>query len=113
MNEFPEFIAALPEVEMPFEGLTARLLQGEGQQVVFLYADRDTDVPEHSHRAQWELVLDGEAVLTMGGKERSYRRGESFYIPEGVPHSATVRAGYRAIMFFDQADRYRAKPPAS
>jgi quercetin dioxygenase-like cupin family protein len=46
----------------------------------------------------------------MNGEARTYWQGESFFIPEGVKHGAHVMAGYRAIIFFDQADRYQAIP---
>lgn len=108
MPEFPDFITRLPELDIPFEGISGHLLQGENQQVAFIEADKDTPVPEHSHRAQWELVICGEVTLTMEGEQKTYRQGDSFYIPEGVEHRAHVFAGYRAVIFFDQPDRYRA-----
>jgi quercetin dioxygenase-like cupin family protein len=101
MHEFPDFITALPELDLPFEGASGRVLQGERQQVAFLSFAKDLSVPEHSHRAQWELVLAGTVTLRMQGTERVYRPGDSFYIPEGVVHGADVHAGYRAIIFFD------------
>jgi len=109
MKEFPEFITKLPELDMPFDGVSGHLLQGESQQAAFARFDKDVEVPMHSHRAQWELVIVGEVRLTMEGEERTYREGESFYIPEGVEHAGKVKAGYRAVIFFDQTDRYRAK----
>ena len=109
MNDFPEFITKLPELDIPFEGVSGHLLQGENQQVAFARFDKDTEVPMHSHRAQWELVMAGEVRLTMEGQERTYREGESFYIPEDVEHAGKVKAGYRAVIFFDQIDRYQAK----
>jgi quercetin dioxygenase-like cupin family protein len=112
MDEFPEFIRALPEVDVPIDGVTGHLLQGKRHQVAFIAFDRDTVVPRHSHRAQWELVVAGEVVLEAAGEERTYSAGDSFYLPEGVEHGARVRAGYRAVVFFDQADRYAVKRPA-
>jgi len=109
MDQFPEFISQLPEVDIPWEGVGGNLLQGEGIQVVFLHFQRQTVVPEHSHRAQWELVLAGEVALNLEGEQTSYRAGQSFYIPAGMVHGAVVQAGYRAIVFFDQADRYQTK----
>jgi quercetin dioxygenase-like cupin family protein len=109
MHDFPEFITKLPELDLPFDGASGHLLQGDNQQVAFARFDKDVEVPMHSHRAQWELVIAGEVKLTMKGEERTYREGESFYIPEGVEHAGHVRAGYRAIIIFDQADRYKAK----
>ncbi len=109
MNEFPGFITELPELDLPFEGVTGYLLQGETQQAVFLSFEAETVVPAHSHRAQWELVLAGEVDLAMDGKKTTMTAGQQFYIPAGVEHSALVRVGYRAIVFFDQPDRYHAK----
>ena len=109
MTDFPQFIRGLPGVAVPFEGVTGFLLQGESQQVAFLEFETDVDVPEHSHNAQWELVIDGEVELTMEGRTDTYRAGQSFYVPAGIPHGAIVRAGYRSIIFFDQADRYQTR----
>jgi quercetin dioxygenase-like cupin family protein len=109
MQTFPDFIEKLPELDIPFDGVSGRLLQGESQQVAFVDFEKDVQVPAHSHRAQWELVIAGQLQLTMKGEARTYRQGESFFIPEGVEHGADVKAGYRAVIFFDQADRYRAK----
>lgn len=109
MKQFPEFIQTLPEVDLPFDGVSGWLLQGETRQVVFLKCHQLTDVPAHSHRSQWELVIDGEVELRMEGKAQVHRAGDSFYIPEGVEHGATIQPGYRAIIFFDQTDRYQIK----
>mgnify|MGYP001813331544 CR=1 FL=1 len=107
MDQFPDFIQGLPEADIPFQGVTGHLLQGEDQQVIFMEATEDTPVPEHRHKAQWELVVAGRVDLTMGGETRTYGPGEAFFVPEGAPHSALVHAGFRSVIFFDQADRYR------
>ena len=109
MDDFPRFIRELPEVDIPIDGVSGYVLQGKNQQVAFLEFETDADVPDHSHRAQWELVVAGEVELNLAGEQKTYRSGDSFYIPDGVVHGATVRAGYRSIVFFDQADRYRTK----
>ena len=109
MTDFPQFIRGLPAIDVPFEGVTGFLMQCESQQVAFLEFEHDTDVPEHSHNAQWELVVDGEVELRRGGKKVVYRAGQSFYIPPGEVHGASVHAGYRSIVFFDQADRYQTR----
>lgn len=109
MDQFPEFVTQLPELDLPFDGVNGYLLQGQKQQVAFVAFHEETEVPEHSHRAQWEICVGGEARLRMGGEEKTIRAGDSFYIPEGVEHGATVGAGYRAVIIFDQVDRYHAK----
>jgi quercetin dioxygenase-like cupin family protein len=109
LREFPSFVAALPEVDFPFPGVRGWLLQGNEQQVVFAEFTETTEVPEHSHAEQWEIVLSGNVQLRMGGRTHEHGAGASFFIPAGVPHAATVRAGYRAIIVFNERGRYAAK----
>ena len=45
-----------------------------------------------------ELVLGGDAI--------SLGRGDTYFVPAGAPHSATIRAGYKDLTLFDQKDRY-------
>jgi len=110
LTDFPEFIRGLPQLDLPFDGASGHVLQGESQQVAFIHFDHEAEVPEHSHAAQWEFVVDGEVELRMDGKKTRYRAGDRFYLPAGAEHGATVGAGYRAVIFFDQPDRYKTKP---
>ena len=64
-------------------------------------------MPEHEHRDQWGVVLEGEVNMTIGGTKRNYRQGETYFVPAGVPHIARVRAGTRGIDVFAERDRYR------
>ena len=106
---FPDFIMTLPEIDVPLPGARGWLLQGEGQQVAFLEFTETVDVPEHSHEEQWEFAIAGHVVLHMRGESVEYTAGESFYIPAGVPHSARVQAGYKAVIFFNSSQRYRTR----
>ena len=36
-------------------------------------------------------------------------KGDQYFIPKDVPHSAKAYAGYADVTFFNQKDRYRAK----
>jgi quercetin dioxygenase-like cupin family protein len=109
IKDFPNFIKALPEIDVPFPGCRGWLIQGMDQQVVFVAFERSVVVPEHSHAEQWEFVLSGEMTLDMGGARRTYCVGDNFFIGAGVLHSAIVSSGYRAIMIFNSPDRYRRK----
>ena len=109
MFDFPSFFDKLPEVDLELPGFTGRLLQGSDQQVVLMSFDEDVVVPEHSHGEQWEFVVAGEVELTIEGAARTYRAGESFHIPAKAPHGGVVKAGYRAVAFFDEPERYRAR----
>jgi quercetin dioxygenase-like cupin family protein len=108
---FPEIIIALPRAEVPGEGVRAYLLQGEGRQVAFVAFDADVDAPEEAHAAQWVVVLEGEVELTTPRGTAVYRRGDTYYIPAGVPHAARIKKGSRLMDLFDQADRFRPKEP--
>ncbi len=109
MDAFPEIFDTLPLADAPVQGVTVRLLRGPTASAIFWHAEQDTAVPEHRHGGQWGVVLSGEIRLTVGSDTRTCRRGDEYYIPAGVPHSATLRKGARVIDFFDDPDRYRAK----
>ena len=109
MKDFPDFIRRLPELDIPLPAVSGHLLQGANHQVAFVRFAEDTVVPAHSHSAQWELVVSGQVRLRIGGEEKLYISGESFYIPAGVEHGATVSAGYRAVVFVDEPNRYAAR----
>jgi len=109
LERFPDFIRTLPEVDVPFEGARGWLLEGSTQQVVFMQFSETIAVPEHQHDDQWELALAGAVELDCGGTSTRYESGERFFIPAGTPHSATVHAGYRALIVFNSPDRYKPK----
>ncbi len=109
MASFPAVFHRLPEADVPIPGVRVRLLRGPTASAIFWEAVQDTSVPEHRHGDQWGVVLEGEMRLTAGGQVRTCRRGDEYYIPAGVPHSADLKAGVRVIDVFDDPDRYRAK----
>ncbi len=106
---FPEIITNLPQADVPLEDVRAYLFQGEDKQLVFMTFPDDVDVPEHAHAAQWGVVLAGEIELTIGGEAHTFRPGDTYFVPDGVPHSARIKGGSSLQDLFDQVDRYRAK----
>jgi len=106
---FPGPIRALPEADIPLEGVTAYLSQSDTHQVIFMSFEKDVDLPGHSHAAQVGFVLEGQIDLTIGEARRSYTKGDRYYIPAGVSHSGKIHAGYADITFFDEPGRYAAK----
>lgn len=108
-TKFPEFVKGLPELDLPFEGVTGWVVQGETQQVAFLEFTKTVEVPEHSHEEQWEFVIDGRVELRVDGKPVEHNAGSNFFIPADVPHAATVYAGYRAMIVFNSPNRYSTK----
>ena len=106
---FPEPILNLPEVDINLKGLKAYLLQGEYCQIIFIEFKEDVNIPEHVHESQWEIVIEGKVDLYENGIKKTYKKGERFYIPKDVKHSAKVYAGYASIVFFNQKDWYMEK----
>jgi quercetin dioxygenase-like cupin family protein len=53
--------------------------------------------------------VEGELRLVIGGKSRVYRKGDWYFIPEGVVHSAITLAMVNDIAIFDDPKRYRTK----
>jgi quercetin dioxygenase-like cupin family protein len=106
---FPQSIQNLPEVIIPFNGVKGYIVQGEKEQVVFMEFKKDVEIPEHSHKSQWEIVLEGKVDYWENGKKTRYKKGDRFFVQSGKKHSAYVYAGYSCIMFFNQKDRYKKK----
>lgn len=110
MTPFLPIIASLPRVDVSLPGVEGWLLQGDSRQAVFFHLAPGTVIPEHAHGAQWGVVLDGEIDLTISGQTRTYRRGESYFIPEGALHGARVESGAQVMDLFQDPARYRRRP---
>ncbi|NOY09449.1 MAG: cupin domain-containing protein [Spirochaetes bacterium] len=106
---FPEPIRKLPEADIPLNGVKAYLSQSRHHQLLFMQFENNVDIPGHAHAAQAGFVLEGKIDLVIVGKKQSYTKGDRYYIPAGVKHSAKIYAGYADITFFDEASRYPAK----
>jgi quercetin dioxygenase-like cupin family protein len=107
IHQFPDFLHTLPEIDLPVPGAKGWLIQGERQQIVFVEFHETTEFPEHSHEEQWEWVVAGRAILHREGTSTTHQPGDNFYIPAGVPHGATIEAGYKALIIFNSPDRYK------
>jgi len=106
---YPEMIRNMPEVNVPIDGIRGWLLQDGSRQAVFFDIQPTAKVPPHTHCAQWGLMVDGEMALTIGDQTKVYRKGDSYFIPEGTVHSAKFITRVNVIDVFDAADRYKVK----
>lgn len=109
--DFPEMITRLPEADLPFPSTSVKtsVLQSAHGQLVFFDISRDVEIPAHSHKGQWGVVLEGQIEMTIAGETRTYGPGDAYYVPPGVVHSARVPAGTKALDFFEEPDRYRLR----
>jgi quercetin dioxygenase-like cupin family protein len=107
--DYPEIIKKLPLIRTPLNGVEAYLLQAADNQLVFFDFAEDAEIPIHSHGAQWGIVVDGKIDLTIGGNKKTYCRGDSYTIPAGTLHGGKIFAGFKAIDFFEDKDRYKVE----
>jgi hypothetical protein len=49
-------------------------------------------------------------TMEIEGVKRVYRRGDTYYVPDGAEHTAWISAGYKGIDVFADATRYRPLP---
>lgn len=103
---YPEIIKNLPKIDVPINGVDAYLMQSENNQLVFFNFNEDTEIPMHSHGAQWGIVVDGKIDLIIGGIEKTFVKGDSYNIKAEEIHGGKIYAGFKAIDFFEDADRY-------
>lgn len=109
MDTFPEAIKKLPKADIPMKGCLAYLSQGEDSQTLFMEFEEDIEIKEHSHAAQWGIVLEGKITLNINNIEKTYTKGDRYYIPANVSHFGKIYAGYADITFFDDKERYKTK----
>jgi len=96
---FPDPIKNLPEAEIPIDGISAFLSQSQTHQIIFMEFEKDAVLPEHSHAARVGFVIDGEIELTINGECKTYKKGDRYYIPEGVAHSSKILPGTQISLF--------------
>ena len=106
---YPDMIRNLPEIDIPVDGIRGWLLSGSDKQVVFFDIQPVGKIPPHSHCAQWGIMLEGEMSLTIGEDTKTYRKGNWYFIPDGVVHSADFMSRVNVIDVFDAPDRYSKK----
>jgi quercetin dioxygenase-like cupin family protein len=106
---YPEIIKNLPEADIEFKGVRGWISQAKDHQVVFFDIEPIGEVTEHSHGAQWGIVIEGEIELTISGNTKTYKKGDSYYIPDGAVHSAVFKSRTWVLDFFADKDRYKAK----
>ena len=107
---FPKVITELPEADIQFKGVNGWIAHGESHQIVFFEIEPSAEVPGHSHdSSQWGIVMEGEMELTIGDEARVYEKGDEYFIPPHIKHSAKFLSKFRSIDFFEEKMRYKPK----
>jgi unsaturated pyranuronate lyase len=72
-----------------FEGISARVVQGERMTLAIVDLAPNAAVSEHRHEnEQLGFILQGSMTFTIGGEKRELRAGDTYVIPSNVPHDA-------------------------
>jgi quercetin dioxygenase-like cupin family protein len=75
-----------------WEGVAARVVQGERVTVAVVELDAASVIPEHRHdNEQVGLIASGSLTFRIGDEERELGPGGSWCVPAGVPHE--IRTG--------------------
>jgi quercetin dioxygenase-like cupin family protein len=111
MTTLPAFFNSMPALDVPFREsiVSTHAVRSDAGLAVFFRFHQDFSLPPHSHGHQWGTVIAGEVSLTIDGKTRRYRPGETYDIPAGVVHGVAVTAGTIALDVFAEANRYPLK----
>ncbi len=74
-----------------WDGVTARVVNGERMTLAAVDLKPGATVREHSHEnEQLGFVIQGSMTFTIGGDKRELRAGDTYAIPSNVPHDAVA-----------------------
>lgn len=105
-----DLLCQLPEVESPFPQMKGWVQQGKDVQVVFWQSDDGCTCGTHAHPyPEWGTIVSGHTEVQVNGETKTYRQGDSFYIPANAAHSATMSKNYRAIDLFGSPNHVKVK----
>jgi quercetin dioxygenase-like cupin family protein len=74
-----------------WDGVRARLIEGQGLTVAVVEIEPGKRVPEHAHEnEQIGFVIQGQVTFTIGGETRTLGPGGTWRIYGNVPHNCDV-----------------------
>ena len=79
--------------------VSRKILGGaKGNVTLFAFAEGEGLTEHTSPYEALVVVLDGEAVVRIGGKEQVVRTGEAVNLPASVPHALTARCAFKMML---------------
>ena len=96
--EIYRMVADVPPARI-WDGVLARVVNGERVTVGFVDLDPNVRVPEHTHEnEQVGFVLRGSITMVIAGESRELGPGGTYTITSNVPHSAKAGAGGASVV---------------
>jgi quercetin dioxygenase-like cupin family protein len=112
MSNLQDLAAVAPKTV--WDGVTARIVDGERISLAVVELEPGGLVPEHRHdNEQLGLVLEGEITFRIGDEQRTLGPGGTWRILADVPHEARAGAGGAVVIdvFTPVRDDWSALPP--
>jgi quercetin dioxygenase-like cupin family protein len=74
-----------------WDGVTARVVNGDRMTLAAVDLGPHVAVPEHHHEnEQLGFVIQGTLTFTIAGEKRELRAGDTYVIPSHVPHNVVA-----------------------
>jgi quercetin dioxygenase-like cupin family protein len=93
-----------------FSNISIHTLSGEKLMIAIVDLPPHSIVTLHQHpHEQMGLLLEGKAVFTIGGVEKTLQAGDCYYMPSNVPHKVVnLERPSRALdVFSPPREEYR------
>lgn len=107
---FPPSVHQLPRTSLA--GIDVYVHDDGRTQVLFMELPDgrpEAVVATHTHDVEWGVVVEGEIVMTIDGREERHRAGTTHLIPAEIPHSFRFLPGTSSVHYF--VERRVALPP--
>lgn len=98
---FHDIIGKVPTRDYGIEGLTVHVDHTSTGTVYFVSSEKEVPFPEHSHAAQWTVVISGKCFFTANGETKTFEQGDTYFIPAGLKHQITLCPGYSEVDYVD------------
>jgi quercetin dioxygenase-like cupin family protein len=101
----PPRIRELPDFDGPFDAFR---LAADGADVLFATYPGGTVIDPHDHPTDnVGVIIRGELILTMDGRESRYGPGDWYHVPPGISHAARFDQDTAEIEFWFSASTER------
>jgi len=98
IKQVPEVINKLPKHP---EHPNANFIDAGNAEVVFARYEKGASIEPHFHKTiNCGVIIQGEMLLRMDGREEAYGPGDWYSIPAGVEHSSRFETATRSVEIY-------------
>lgn len=100
-NIQPELVLELPKLVEYQQGqvISRTLAQNEAVSITLFSFDAGEEISAHSSTGDaMQIVLEGNARVTVGGKPYLLSQGQTIVMPAGIPHSVTAESPFKMLL---------------